>query len=120
MTGEEQGASELKHANKKITCIKVRKYSVCSLLEINNSVEMKCLLCNLVGKIVGRILATWILVHVLLGDLRKVTFFKFMQDRNSHFLFKLKYKNELLWLLFWFSAVIFLSQFSCYITVAVL
>lgn len=58
-----------------------------SLLEINDSVEMKCLLCNLVGRLLGRVLAIWTPVHVLLGDLGKVTFFKSVQDRISHLLF---------------------------------
>lgn len=68
----------------------MRRCSVCSLLEINDSVEMKHLLCNLMGRVFGRILAIWTLVHVLLGDLGKVTFFKSVQDRNSHLLFELK------------------------------
>lgn len=79
-----------------------------SLLETNGSVEMKCLLCNLMGRVLA-----------LLSGLVKVTFFKSVQDRSSHLLFKLKQQNDILWLLFWSSPLIFLSQFSSCTRVAV-
>lgn len=58
-----------------------------SLLDINDSVEMKRLLCNSMGRTLCRNLAIWTVVHVLLSDLGKVTSLKSVQDRNSHFLF---------------------------------
>lgn len=58
-----------------------------SLLQTKGSAEMKHLLCDLIGRALGRILAIWVQVILLLGDLGKVTLFKPVQDRDSHILF---------------------------------
>lgn len=57
------------------------------MLQTKGSAEMKHLLCDIIGRALGRILAIWVQVILLLGDLGKVTFFKPVQDRDSHILF---------------------------------
>lgn len=87
------------------------------LLEINDSLETQRLLCNLMGTVLGGILALWTLVYVLLVTLGN-SLSSSLCKAVIYLLFEPKQKKDL-WLVFLSSVVIFLRQYSSCIRVVV-